>query len=205
MDVIYGRVIAWAAPVFLAAVTAEVMVDRARGTRYYSLSDAITSVGCGTAFIGARVSFGFIGLLAYEYVLQNLAPGILPISSWLTWLFAFVLYDLCYYWWHRLSHTVAFLWGSHVVHHQSKEFNLTTALRQPASAFLTGWPFYIPLALCGVPLVVYLIVGVAQLCTSSGRTRGTSAAWDSLTAGSRRRRTTGFTTRATAAISTRTT
>lgn len=163
MDVIYGKAIAWAAPLFLAAVTAEVIVDRARRTRYYNLADAITSVGCGTAFIGARISFGFLGLLAYDYTVKNLAPASLPASAWWTWLFAFILYDLCYYWWHRLSHTVACLWGSHVVHHQSTEFNLTTALRQPASAFLTGWPFYLPLALCGVPMSVYLTVGVAQL------------------------------------------
>ena len=163
MDIIYGRAVAWAAPFFLIAVIIEIIVDRARRTRYYSLSDAVTSVGCGAAFIGARVSFGFIGLFVYKYVLENLAPITLPNTTWWTWVFAFVLYDFCYYWWHRLSHNVAFLWGSHVVHHQSTEFNLTTALRQPASAFLTGWPFYLPLALCGVPVTVYLTVGIAQL------------------------------------------
>lgn len=163
MDLIYGTAIAWAAPFFLIAVIGEVMVDRARGTRYYTLPDAITSISCGTAFIGARISFGFIGLLAYGYVLEHFAPVMLSAHQWTTWLFALVLYDFCYYWWHRLSHTVAFLWGSHVVHHQSTEFNLTTALRQPASAFLSGWVFYLPLALCGVPLSVYLTVGIAQL------------------------------------------
>jgi sterol desaturase/sphingolipid hydroxylase (fatty acid hydroxylase superfamily) len=96
-------------------------------------------------------------------VLNHLAPVTLPAGHWLTWVFAFVLYDLCYYWWHRLSHTVGFLWGAHIVHHQSEEFNLTTALRQPSTAFLNAWVFYIPLALCGVPLTVYLVVGVAQL------------------------------------------
>jgi alkylglycerol monooxygenase len=163
MDLTYGRAVAFAAPVFLLAVTIEAIVNRARGTHYYSLADALTSVGCGTAFIGARVTFGFLGLVAYDLVVNNWAPVLLPASHWGTWLFAFVLYDLCYYWWHRLSHTVSFLWGSHVVHHQSEEFNLTTALRQPATAFLTGWMFYLPLAFCGVPIGVYLAVGVAQL------------------------------------------
>jgi sterol desaturase/sphingolipid hydroxylase (fatty acid hydroxylase superfamily) len=163
MDIVYGKVIAFAAPVFLFAIILEVIVDRIRGTRFYSLPDAVTSVGCGTAFIGSRVSFAFLGLVAYDYVLNHLAPVTLPAGNWLTWVFAFVLYDLCYYWWHRLSHTVGFLWGAHIVHHQSEEFNLTTALRQPSTAFLNAWVFYIPLALCGVPLTVYLVVGVAQL------------------------------------------
>jgi sterol desaturase/sphingolipid hydroxylase (fatty acid hydroxylase superfamily) len=163
MDTIYGTVIAFAAPVFLIAVTIEALIDRARGTKYYNLADAIVGVGCGTAFIGARISFGFIGLFVYNLVLEHAAPIRLPATHWLTWIFAFVFYDFCYYWWHRLSHNVAFLWGAHVVHHQSEEFNLTTALRQPASGFLTAWIFFIPLAFCGVPLSVYLTVGVAQL------------------------------------------
>jgi alkylglycerol monooxygenase len=163
MDLTYGRAVAFAAPVFLLAVIIEVIVNRARGTHYYSLADALTSVGCGTAFIGARVTFGFLGLIAYDFVVKHWAVAELPAGHWGTWLFAFVLYDFCYYWWHRLSHTVGFLWGAHVVHHQSEEFNLTTALRQPATAFMTGWMFYLPLAFYGVPISVYLAVGVAQL------------------------------------------
>ena len=50
-----------------------------------------------------------------------------------------------------------------MVHHQSEEFNLTTALRQPGTGSFTGWVFYIPMALCGIPLGVFLLVGVAQL------------------------------------------
>jgi len=49
------------------------------------------------------------------------------------------------------------------VHHQSEEFNLTTALRQPATGPFTSWMFYTPLALAGVPVSVFLLVGVAQL------------------------------------------
>jgi alkylglycerol monooxygenase len=163
MDIIYGAAIAAAAPLFLLAIAIEVLVDRLRGTRYYNLADAVTSVGCGTAFIGARIAFGFVGLLAYDWAFWRLAPVRLPATHWGTWLFAFVLYDFCYYWWHRLSHNVSILWGAHIVHHQSEEFNLTTALRQPAAGFLTAWIFYLPLALCGVPMGVYLGVGVAQL------------------------------------------
>jgi sterol desaturase/sphingolipid hydroxylase (fatty acid hydroxylase superfamily) len=147
MDTIYGTTVAYAAPIFLLAVAIEVLIGRLRGTRYYNLADAVTSVGCGTSYIGARVAFGFAGLAAYELVLRHAAPVHLPAAHWGTWIFAFVLYDLCYYWSPRLSHTVGFLWASHVVHHQSEEFNLTTALRQPAS----------------VPLTVYLAVGITQL------------------------------------------
>ncbi len=75
-----------------------------------------------------------------------------PAGSWLTWVFAFVFYDFCYYWQHRLGHTVGLFWATHSVHHQSEEFNLTTALRQPGTGAFTNWIFYVPMALCGVPV-----------------------------------------------------
>src|SRR5256885_11191439 len=46
------------------------------------------------------------------------------------WLLALLLYDFCYYWLHRMGHEVAVLWAAHAVHHQSQDYNLSTALRQ---------------------------------------------------------------------------
>ncbi|HEX7665132.1 MAG TPA: sterol desaturase family protein, partial [Polyangiaceae bacterium] len=56
---------------------------------------------------------------------------------------------------HRASHEVNFMWAAHVVHHQSEDYNLAVALRQ---AVLTSWttiPFHLPLALVGVPPLVF--------------------------------------------------
>ena len=38
--------------------------------------------------------------------------------------------DFSYYWFHRISHESRFFWASHVVHHSSTHYNLSTALRQ---------------------------------------------------------------------------
>jgi len=162
MDSTYGRAVSLAVPVFLALIALEFIVDRVRGTRYYRLADALNSLSCGILSTGMRVFFGFLGIYAYQLVLTHWAPIHLP-NHWGTWVFAFVLYDLCYYWQHRLGHTVGLFWASHVVHHQSEEFNLTTALRQPGTGSFTNWIFYLPMALCGVPFAVFLLVGVAQL------------------------------------------
>ncbi len=163
MDTTYGQAVALAIPVFVTLVAVEIAVDRARGTRYYHLADAINSLSCGIVSTGMRVFFGFIGLFTYEWTLTHLALVKLPAGNWLTWVFAFVLFDLCYYWNHRLGHTVGLFWAAHSVHHQSEEFNLTTALRQPGTGSFTSWLFYLPLAICGVPIPVFLLVGVAQL------------------------------------------
>jgi sterol desaturase/sphingolipid hydroxylase (fatty acid hydroxylase superfamily) len=158
----YAQAVALAVPVFLGLMALEFLVDRVRRTRYFRLADALNSLSCGIVSTGMRVFFGFLGVFFYDWALR-LTPLRLPGGSWAAWVFAFFLYDLCYYWQHRLGHTVRLFWAAHVVHHQSEEFNLTTALRQPGTGSFTGWIFYLPMAMCGVPLGMYLVVGVIQL------------------------------------------
>jgi alkylglycerol monooxygenase len=163
MDTTYGRAVALAVPVFVLAIALEFVIDRVRRTHYYHLADAINSLSCGIVSTGIKVFFGFLGLFSYEWLLRHAAVVHLPANHWLTWVFAFVFYDLCYYWQHRLGHTVGLFWATHSVHHQSEEFNLTTALRQPSMGAFTNWIFYLPMALCGIPLGVFLLTGVIQL------------------------------------------
>jgi len=163
MDTTYSRAVSLAIPVFLTLILLEWIVDRARGTRYYRFADAVNSLSCGVASTGMRVFFGFLGVFFYEWVLRHWAPFVLPSNHWGVWIFALVFYDFCYYWNHRLGHTSGLFWASHVVHHQSEEFNLTTALRQPGTGSFTSWIFYLPMALCGIPLGVMLLAGLIQL------------------------------------------
>ena len=163
MDALYGRAISLAVPVFIALVALEFACDSIRRTGYYHLADAINSLSCGVLSTGMRIFFGFIGYFVYEWILAHCAPIHLSSTHWPTWVFAFLFYDFCYYWQHRLGHTVGLFWASHSVHHQSEEFNLTTALRQPGTGAFTNWVFYVPMALCGIPMTVFLVVGVVQL------------------------------------------
>ncbi|HLH18687.1 MAG TPA: sterol desaturase family protein [Bryobacteraceae bacterium] len=162
MDSLYGLAVSLAVPVFVALIAIELAVDAIRGTRYYHFADAINNLSCGMVSNGTRVFFGFLGLVTYRWMLDR-APLHLSAKAWPVWVFAFVLYDFCYYWQHRLGHTVGLFWASHSVHHQSEEFNLTTALRQPGTGAFTNWIFYVPMALCGVPVSVFLMVAVIQL------------------------------------------
>ena len=89
--------------------------------------------------------------------------SLMPKDSWVTWVIAFLFYDLCYYWMHRMSHEVKVLWASHVVHHQGEEFNLSTALRQTSSGWLWKWVFYIPMFMVGIPGEVFFTVAAINL------------------------------------------
>ena len=56
--------------------------------------------------------------------------------------------DLAYYVFHRVSHESRVFWASHVVHHSSQHYNLSTALRQTWVP-MTYLPFWLPLPLLG--------------------------------------------------------
>jgi alkylglycerol monooxygenase len=73
----------------------------------------------------------------------------------LTWVFALILGDFIYYWWHRASHRINFMWAGHVIHHQSEEYNLSTALRQSWITQVTAAIFFLPMAVIGIPFEVY--------------------------------------------------
>ncbi len=61
---------------------------------------------------------------------------------------AMVLWDFLYYWDHRWMHEVRVMWANHVTHHSGERYNLSTALRQPWSGYLTFWVFA-PMPLLG--------------------------------------------------------
>jgi sterol desaturase/sphingolipid hydroxylase (fatty acid hydroxylase superfamily) len=146
--------IALAIPFFLLAMAVELWAAHARGRRVYRLGDALADLGCG---VGQQVSLVFAGavlLAGYGWVHAH-ARLVTWRSAGGPWLIAFVWVDFAYYWWHRLSHEVNVLWAAHVVHHQSEDYNLAVALRQSILTSYTVWPFYLPLALAGVPTAVY--------------------------------------------------
>ena len=144
-----SQIIVLATPVFLALIAIEYAVGRARGRDPYRFNDAVSSIGLG---MRSQISAVFTRLLRvgiYTAVFASVSLVQAP-DFWtgpLGWLLALVFYDFCYYWLHRLGHTCALLWAAHVVHHQSEDYNLSTALRQTSSGALLGWVFYLPSSL----------------------------------------------------------
>ncbi len=75
---------------------------------------------------------------------------------------AFVLQDFLYYWFHRASHHIRWLWASHVAHHSSRQMNFSTALRQSLTYPVSGmWLFWTPMILLGfTPSLVFAVVAL---------------------------------------------
>ena len=157
------NVIVYAIPVFIALMAAEFGVGLALGRNVYRLND---SVGSLTAGILSQISGMFMLALSvgiYVLVYDRFTLLSLRGDDWRVWVGALVAYDFFYYWNHRVDHEVGLFWAAHVVHHQSDNFNLSTALRQPSTGVLLGWIFYLPMAIAGVPPVVFVAVGLIDL------------------------------------------
>ena len=157
------NVIVYAIPVFVALMAAEFGIGLALGRHVYRLNDAVGSLAAG---ILSQISGVFMLALSvgiYVLVYDHFALFAFKADDWRVWVGALVAYDFCYYWNHRIDHEVGLFWAAHVVHHQSDHFNLSTALRQPSSGALLGWIFYLPLAIAGVPPVVFVAVGLIDL------------------------------------------
>jgi sterol desaturase/sphingolipid hydroxylase (fatty acid hydroxylase superfamily)/uncharacterized membrane protein YhhN len=160
-----SQVIVLATPVFFLLIGLEFAWGRARGRDTYRLNDAINSISLGMLSQVSAVLTGLFRIGIYTAVFSWVTVWHAD-AFWLSlpgWVLALLFYDLCYYWLHRAGHEVAVFWAAHVVHHQSQDYNLSTALRQTSSGALLGWIFYLPMAVAGVPPLVFGVVALIDL------------------------------------------
>ncbi|MBO9621610.1 MAG: sterol desaturase family protein [Sphingomonas sp.] len=150
----------YAVPAFVLLVLAEMIVAWAKDRRRYCPRDTLTSLGLGLgSTVAGLLSGGLVFAMAswvWQYRLFDIGWG------WYWFALAFVLDDLAYYVFHRASHRVRWFWASHVIHHSSQHYNLSTALRQTWTGFVSfNFLFRLPLFLIGFPpAMVFFVAGL---------------------------------------------
>jgi sterol desaturase/sphingolipid hydroxylase (fatty acid hydroxylase superfamily) len=154
----------YALPVFALCMAAEWAWGRWRGRPGYGLADTISSLSQGLLSQAVAVVTPLFqtGLYAATHARLALLPG----TFWrggFGIVAAVVMYDFCDYWLHRTSHESSLFWAAHAVHHQSEHFNFSTALRQESFYSVMGAPFFLPMALAGVPTAQYALAGAVVL------------------------------------------
>ncbi|MBT3531877.1 MAG: sterol desaturase family protein [Gammaproteobacteria bacterium] len=149
--------ILYAIPFFFLLIFLEIAYGMARGRNSYRINDTINSLSLGSlSRLQALVILGFSGYI-YEWIVNSYQLSQLPDDRAWVWVSCFILYDLAYYWKHRFGHEIALFWGSHVAHHQSEDYNLSTALRQTSIDFY-GFLFYLPFFFLGFPAEILFSV-----------------------------------------------
>ncbi len=152
-----------AIPFFVGFILLEILISSIMKKRTYETKDAFSSIAMGlgnvfTGLVGKTLVFGAYTLV-HQFALFNLG------YVWWVWVIAIIGEDLTYYWFHRTSHNVRFFWASHVVHHSSKHYNLSTALRQTWTGNFTGsFVFWLWMPLVGFePLMIVFLQSVSLL------------------------------------------
>ena len=148
----------YAVPAFVLLVLIEMVWARRRAPDAYEPADTLVSLAFGLgSTVAGLLSAGLVAAVALWLYQHRLVT--VP-WAWWAWALCFVLDDFGYYWQHRLGHRVRWFWASHVNHHSSQHYNLSTALRQSWTGFIAlSFVFRIPLALAGFHPVMIAIVG----------------------------------------------
>ncbi|TPG52759.1 sterol desaturase family protein [Sphingomonas glacialis] len=152
----------YAVPGFIALVLAEMIVARVKDRTRYEPKDTLVSLalGLGSTVAGAlTVGLVFaLSLWVWQFRLFDIG------YAWYWFVLAFVLDDLFYYVFHRSAHRVRWFWASHVIHHSSQHYNLSTALRQTWTGFVSlSFLFRLPLLLIGFPPAMLVFVAGLNL------------------------------------------
>ncbi|HEX4695122.1 sterol desaturase family protein [Sphingomonas sp.] len=155
-------VVTYAVPGFVLLVLAEMIVAWARDKTRYEPKDTLTSLALGTGSTVAGVlTVGAVYALAtwlYQFRLFTIG------WQWYWFVICFVIDDFAYYLFHRSAHRVRWFWASHVIHHSSQHYNLSTALRQTWTGFVSiAFIFRLPLFLIGFPPAMVIFVGGVNL------------------------------------------
>lgn len=155
-------IITYAVPGFVLLIIIEMIIVKFMKKGRYEYRDSATSLMMGLGNRVFAIAFGGLAVLAYfgvyEYRLFNLG------WTWPVMVACFFAEDLAYYWFHRIAHERRFFWASHIVHHSSQHYNLTTALRQTWTGTLgLNFIFWLPLVYVGFPPLMVLMFSSISL------------------------------------------
>ncbi|ELA7189396.1 sterol desaturase family protein [Vibrio alginolyticus] len=140
------------APVFFFCMLAEYWFGQRRGRLPESATYYFPEVACNFVLAGLHQATDILtGLLIAQLYLWWFDWRLFDIEmSASAFLLLVVLQDFFYYWFHRASHRIRWMWAAHVVHHSSERMNFSTAFRQSLMYPLAGmWIFWLPLVIIG--------------------------------------------------------
>ena len=149
-----------AIPAFIVSIIIEMFAIKSGARGDYDWRDTATSLAMGFGNTFAAVLFGAtvvgIGVWVHQFRLFDI-----PVTWW-SLILCFIGDDFFYYWFHRTAHRIRWFWASHVIHHSSQHYNLSTALRQTwTGQFSLSFAFRLPLFLLGFdPKLILFCAGL---------------------------------------------
>ena len=156
-----NEVYAIGAPIVLFLILIEVLFSSFYNKSLYKKNDTLCTIGLLTGNILMVFALKGITLAFHFYLFQfkffDLST-LMPI--WALWILTFVMIDLVFYFYHRISHRVNFLWAIHMSHHSSEEMNFAVSFRQAWFGPISKLPFFMILPLIGFDPTLIAVAGV---------------------------------------------
>jgi sterol desaturase/sphingolipid hydroxylase (fatty acid hydroxylase superfamily) len=156
------NLIVLAIPAFIVLMAIEAIADAIMRRDLYEIKDSAASItmGLGSVGVGLVTKAMQLGIFSMIYRFRTFDLG----YRWWVWVLLFFGDEISYYCFHRASHECRLFWASHVVHHSSQRYNLSTALRQSWTGTITGWIFWIWLPFVGFrPMMVLTMQAISLL------------------------------------------
>ena len=155
------EVYAIAAPIVLSMILFEALFSSIYNKNLYKKNDTLCTAGLLTGNMlmvfglkGATLGFHYF---LFQFKLFNLSE-LMPM--WAIWVLTFVIIDLVFYIYHRISHRVNFLWAIHMSHHSSEEMNFAVSFRQAWFGPVSKIPFFMVMPLIGFDPTMIAVAGV---------------------------------------------
>lgn len=155
------NLIIYAVPIMAFFTIAEIVYSWRKQKKIYPIKETLgsTVTGLVNAGIGLIIK---VGLLYTAIWIYNLVPWRMELNWW-TAIPCYILFDLCSYWSHRISHENRFFWATHIIHHSAENYNLSVSFR-------LSWVqniktiFFLPVFLLGFhPIVIFVVSQLSVL------------------------------------------
>ncbi|WP_281322793.1 sterol desaturase family protein [Flavobacterium aestivum] len=139
--------IAFAVPFFAFFMLLEYYISTIKNRKVHQINESVANLNVG---IAERITDLLTsGTFYFIFTWLNANFSIFSIeSSVTTWILLFLVTDLLWYWYHRFGHTVNIFWATHIVHHQSDDFNYTVAARITVFQAIARGLFW-----CALPII----------------------------------------------------
>ncbi|HMI51239.1 MAG TPA: sterol desaturase family protein [Candidatus Saccharimonadales bacterium] len=150
-----------AVPGFILLLILEAIAAAIMRRDLYEIKDTAASLTMGVSnllisLFSKAVQFSVLVFL-YKFAIFNIG------YAWWAWVLAFFADEFSYYWFHRTSHEVRIFWASHVIHHSSQKYNLSTALRQTWTGGFMSFIFWLWMPIVGFPPLMVLTMNAISL------------------------------------------
>tara|TARA_B100000965_G_scaffold405804_2_gene441339 strand:+ start:265 stop:1113 length:849 start_codon:yes stop_codon:yes gene_type:complete len=147
-------------PIAFFIILLEAIISTSQKRSLYKKEDTLCTIGLlsgnmAVVLLTKGLTLAF-HIFLYQFRIFDLAEY-LPL--WAMWAISFILIDLVFYFYHRMSHRISFLWAIHMSHHSSQEMNFAVSFRQAWFGPVSKIPFFMVLPLIGLDPTIIAVAG----------------------------------------------